>query len=135
MKPPAPNPLSWLSLTNEVRTAQIAASTALPPSRSTCAPASAVSGWPAATTPFAADIRLSVSGRHPRTRPADFRRPIYSPHLPKSCPDAFLRPKDFLALPERDSVCLHGGGGTSARTRMRNRGFSVDRATAGVGCA
>ena len=44
MKPPAPNPVSWLSQTNEVRTAQIAASTALPPSRSTCAPASAVSG-------------------------------------------------------------------------------------------
>jgi hypothetical protein len=52
MNPPAPKPVSWLSQTNDVSTAQIAASTALPPSRSTCAPASAVSGWPAATTPL-----------------------------------------------------------------------------------
>src|SRR3954470_4707533 len=54
MNPPAPKPVSWLSQTNDVSTAQIAASTALPPARSTCAPASAVSGWPAATTPFMA---------------------------------------------------------------------------------
>ena len=52
MKPPAPNPVSGLSVTNEVSTAQTAASTALPPSRSTCAPASAVSRCPAATTPL-----------------------------------------------------------------------------------
>ena len=65
MKPPAPKPLSWLSVTNEVSTAQIAASTALPPSRRTCAPASAVSGWPAATTPLAAGMGRSVSARYP----------------------------------------------------------------------
>ena len=52
MKPPAPKPVSGLSVTNEVRTAQTAASTALPPSRSTSAPASAVTGCPAATTPL-----------------------------------------------------------------------------------
>ena len=52
MKPPAPNPVSGLSTANEARTEAIAASTALPPARSTRAPASAVSGWPAATTPF-----------------------------------------------------------------------------------
>src|ERR1700688_2074568 len=52
MNPPAPNPVSGLSTANDASTAQTAASTALPPSRSTCAPASAVSGWPAATTPL-----------------------------------------------------------------------------------
>src|SRR4051812_18654233 len=74
MKPPAPKPVSWLSATNEVRTEQIAASTALPPSRSTCAPASALSGWPAATTPFALDMSRSVCAAHARTRPAGLRR-------------------------------------------------------------
>ncbi len=57
MKPPAPNPVKGLSVMNEVSTAQTAASTAFPPSRSTCAPASAVTGWPAATTPRAALTR------------------------------------------------------------------------------
>ena len=52
MKPPAPKPVSGLSIANEVSTAQTAASTALPPSRSALAPASAVKGCPAATTPF-----------------------------------------------------------------------------------
>ena len=52
MKPPAPNPVSGLSAAKEASTAQTAASTALPPSRRTEAPASAVSGWPAAMTPF-----------------------------------------------------------------------------------
>ena len=51
MKPPAPRPVSGLSVTNEVKTAATAASTALPPSRRTAAPASAVSGCPAATAP------------------------------------------------------------------------------------
>src|SRR3954452_14118129 len=52
MKPPAPKPVRGLSSANDASTAQTAASTALPPSRSTPAPASAVRGWPAATTPF-----------------------------------------------------------------------------------
>src|SRR5215207_5230161 len=52
MKPPAPGPVSGDSATNDISTAATAASTALPPARSTSAPASAVSGWPAATTPF-----------------------------------------------------------------------------------
>src|SRR4051794_7716690 len=52
MKPPAPNPVSGLSTAKDASAAQTAASTALPPSRSTCAPASAESGWPAATTPL-----------------------------------------------------------------------------------
>ena len=51
MKPPAPSPVSGLSVTNDVSTAATAASTALPPSRRTRAPASAVSGCPAATAP------------------------------------------------------------------------------------
>ena len=51
MKPPAPRPVSGLSVTNDVSTAATAASTAFPPSRRTSAPASAVSGWPAATAP------------------------------------------------------------------------------------
>ena len=52
MKPPAPGPVSGDSQTNDISTAATTASTALPPSRSTFAPASAVSGCPAATTPF-----------------------------------------------------------------------------------
>src|SRR3954453_8317263 len=64
MKPPAPKPVSWLSQTNEVRTAQIAASTPLPPSRSTCAPASAVSGWAAAPPPPLPPI--AAAARPPR---------------------------------------------------------------------
>ena len=44
MKPPAPGPVSGDSATNDMSTAATAASTALPPSRSTSAPASAVSG-------------------------------------------------------------------------------------------
>src|SRR5687767_1124890 len=52
MKPPAPRPVRGASAAKEVRTAQTAASNALPPSRRTCAPASAVRWWPAATTPF-----------------------------------------------------------------------------------
>src|SRR4051812_40005995 len=51
MKPPAPGPVSGDSATNDMSTAATAASTALPPSRSTSAPAWAVSGCPAATTP------------------------------------------------------------------------------------
>ena len=52
MKPPAPGPVSGDSATNDISTAATAASTALPPARSASAPASAVSGWPAATTPL-----------------------------------------------------------------------------------
>jgi hypothetical protein len=48
MNPPAPGPVSGDSATNDISTQ----STALPPDRSTSAPASAVTGWPAATTPL-----------------------------------------------------------------------------------
>ena len=43
-----------------------AASTALPPARSTSAPASAVSGWPAATTPL---IGASLAAGRPLGQP------------------------------------------------------------------
>src|SRR5207247_1484461 len=52
MKPPAPGPVSGDSAANDISTAATAASTALPPLRSTAAPASAVIGCPAATTPL-----------------------------------------------------------------------------------
>src|SRR5687767_15166835 len=51
MYPPAPSPVSIGSATNEVNIAASAASTALPPARRISAPAPAVTGWPAATTP------------------------------------------------------------------------------------
>src|SRR6187397_2842590 len=54
MKPPAPKPVNGLSTAKEASTAATAASTALPPARSTSAPASAERGCPAATTPFMA---------------------------------------------------------------------------------
>src|SRR3712207_4307156 len=44
-------PVSIGSATNDVNIARSAASTALPPARRASAPASAVTGWPAATTP------------------------------------------------------------------------------------
>src|SRR5829696_10503252 len=52
MKPPAPGPVSGDSATQDISTHATAASTALPPSRRTSAPARAVTGWPAATTPL-----------------------------------------------------------------------------------
>src|SRR5215212_9913010 len=52
MKPPAPGPVRADSATHDISIAAIAASTAFPPARSTSAPACAVSGWPAATTPL-----------------------------------------------------------------------------------
>src|ERR687893_2562439 len=52
MNPPAPGPVSGDSATKDISTQATAASTALPPPRSTSAPARAVTGWPAATTPF-----------------------------------------------------------------------------------
>src|SRR5947209_17104622 len=61
MKPPAPGPVSGDSVAHDISTAATAASTALPPARSTSAPACAVSGWPAATTPFMA-LRLAGDG-------------------------------------------------------------------------
>jgi hypothetical protein len=44
MKPPAPGPVNGDSQTNDMSTAAMAASTALPPARSARAPASAESG-------------------------------------------------------------------------------------------
>src|SRR4029450_392411 len=76
MNPPAPKPVSWLSVTNEVSTAQIAASTALPPSRNTWAPASAVSGCPAATTPLGVD--MAPQRRRPAAQGAN---PCFAPVL------------------------------------------------------
>src|SRR5437763_1287769 len=52
MNPPAPGPVSGDSVANDMSTAATAASTAFPPVRSTSAPAWAVCGWPAATTPL-----------------------------------------------------------------------------------
>src|SRR5919197_3841207 len=74
MKPPAPRPVSGLSVANEVRTAATAASTAFPPSRSTLAPASAVSGWPAATAPRAVIGNRSVTGHEFRHVDAEVAR-------------------------------------------------------------
>ena len=62
--------VSGLSAANEVSTAQIAASNALPPSRSTSAPASAVSRWPAATTPVLRSDVASVAAPPRRRRDA-----------------------------------------------------------------
>src|SRR4051812_7322704 len=51
MKPPPPGPDSGLSVTQETKAAATQASTAFPPASSTRAPASAVSGCPAAIAP------------------------------------------------------------------------------------
>src|SRR5215207_6464313 len=52
MNPPAPGPVSGLSVTHETTPAAMHASTAFPPSARMRAPACAVSGCPAATAPF-----------------------------------------------------------------------------------
>src|SRR5437763_10951117 len=52
MNPPAPGPVNGDSTTNDISTHATAASTALPPARSTSAPACALNGCPAATTPL-----------------------------------------------------------------------------------
>ena len=54
MNPPPPGPVTGLSTTQETNAAAMQASTALPPSASTRAPASAVRGWPAAIAPLTA---------------------------------------------------------------------------------
>ncbi len=59
MYPPAPSPVNSCSAANDVSIAPTAASTALPPSRSTRAPACAVSGCPAATTPSLSSAHAS----------------------------------------------------------------------------
>src|SRR5262245_8816091 len=56
MKPPAPGPVSGLSATQDTQAAATHASTALPPASSTCAPASAVHGCPAATAPVMGSV-------------------------------------------------------------------------------
>src|SRR6185437_3953659 len=61
MKPPAPGPVSGDSVTNDMSTAPTAASTALPPSLRIRAPASAVSGCPAATTPCMDAMLIGVA--------------------------------------------------------------------------
>ncbi len=70
MNPPAPRLVSGLSAVNDAITAATAASTAFPPSRRTCAPASAVTWWPAATTPF---MGGRVSARAVPSRPRSAR--------------------------------------------------------------
>ena len=52
MNPPAPGPVSSDSATNDISTQATAASTAFPPASSASTPAWAVTGCPAATTPF-----------------------------------------------------------------------------------
>ena len=59
--PPPAGPVSGPSVTNAVKAAASSASTAFPPSRRTRAPASAVSGWPAAMAP-----RIGVGSRYVR---------------------------------------------------------------------
>src|SRR5215211_4776254 len=63
MNPPPPGPVSGLSVTQETNAAAMQASTALPPARSTSAPASAVRGCPAAIAPFI-DRRVARSEEH-----------------------------------------------------------------------
>src|SRR3954454_24493792 len=70
MWPPAPGPVSGASTTHDIRTQDTAASTALPPSRSTSAPAAAVSGWPAATTPLMAPMLCASAGQRGALRRA-----------------------------------------------------------------
>src|SRR6266516_2325364 len=65
MKPPPPGPVSGLSHTQDTKAAATQASTAVPPASSTLAPASAVSGCPAAIAPFTRRSRFkAITGAH-----------------------------------------------------------------------
>src|SRR4051812_10735104 len=108
MWPPAPNPVSGLSTANEASTAETAASTALPPARRTSAPASAVSGWPAATTPRAA------------TRESEPRHELRDVDVGGAChaiagachaglPDRLAEPVAARVLGRRLAVAVAGG--------------------------
>src|ERR1700761_9543327 len=75
MYPPAPSPVRSGSQANDASIAPSAASTALPPARNASAPADALTGWPAATTPNCAPpaVTGSASGnefRHVELRAA-----------------------------------------------------------------
>src|SRR5262249_40862480 len=72
MKPPAPGPVSGLSVTPAAKAAATHASTAFPPSARARAPACAVGGWPRATAPFIAE---SLAGR-PTALSAQERRGV-----------------------------------------------------------
>src|SRR5438128_6742998 len=83
MNPPAPGPVRVLSATQETRAAPTAASTAFPPSRSTLAPASAVSGWPAAIAPrIQGNVVRTRQTERPVARPKGRRAPPARPPLP-----------------------------------------------------
>ena len=65
MNPPAPGPVSGLSLIQATNAAAMHASTALPPSSRAWAPAAAVKGWPAATAPLMAGGYARPGSRGP----------------------------------------------------------------------
>src|SRR5436190_10340962 len=116
MKPPAPGPVRVPSETQETRAAATAASTAFPPSRSTRAPASAVSGWPAATAPL-------IQGNVVSTRQTD--RPFFRPKerdlvSPAPAPPARLPPNPHRSrrLPRRRG---RGGRARGAAGPWRGR--------------
>ncbi len=75
MNPPAPGPVSSDSATNDMSTQATAASTAFPPARSASTPAWAVTGCPAATTPFiGSSSHADASGPFKRTLAARGRQ-------------------------------------------------------------
>ena len=74
MKPPPPGPVSGLSQTHDTNAAATQASTAVPPASSTLAPASAVSGCPAAIAPF---MPRSRSKANPAPYRANLKLALY----------------------------------------------------------
>src|SRR5438132_13689201 len=128
MNPPAPGPVRVLSATQETRAAPTAASTAFPPSRSTLAPASAVSGWPAAIAPrIQGNVVRTRQTERPVSRPKGNRAPPARPPLPgiSSQPRRGLR----VSRPR----CRRGGNrGTAGALRTRRpRGRTPDLAVDG----
>ena len=75
MKPPAPRPVSGLSAANEASTARHGGVERVAALAQRLAPASAVSGWPAATTPFMRGSVAAVPLRYGTKIPCVMNRP------------------------------------------------------------
>src|SRR5581483_9119166 len=99
-KPPPPGPVSGLSHTQDTAAAATHASTALPPSRSTRAPASAVSGCPAAIAPG----MLGAYSRPPATSTRARAAPRGAGPRPSSLVEAAAAPRYRLGCMRRTAA-------------------------------
>src|SRR3954453_13754042 len=132
MNPPRPGPVSRGSATHEASTAATAASTALPPSRSTRAPASAVTGWPAATMPVGAALTARMMANEAA---CSQRRPCRAAtRLPRPVGEGTDEQRAFKAFEAAGwSANAPGYGALTGRITARFAASLLDAARAGPG--